>query len=101
MIARLTKRVKYNKGNQRGIEHPRLFADNSLCEVLFPNGQTEELTDNVIDENMLSQVYSEGHHYQVPKEISDHSGDESALNKSYGFIRSHGGNLQPKKTTRG
>ena len=56
IMARFTKRVKDNKGNPRKIEHPALFADHSLYEVSFTNGQTEELTANVIYENMLSQV---------------------------------------------
>ena len=41
IMARATNRVKYNKVNRRGIEHPTFFADHSLYGVLFPNGQTE------------------------------------------------------------
>ena len=67
MISRVTKRVKDNKGKPRGIEHRTLFADHSLYEVSFPNYLREELTANFIAENMLSQVDSEGHHYQVLK----------------------------------
>ena len=90
-----------NKGDPRRIEHPTLFADHLLYEVSFPNGWTEELTANVIAENMLSQVDSEVHHYQVLNHISDHSADGSALKRIYLFIRSRGGNLHAKKTTRG
>ena len=79
VMARVTNTVKDNNGNPRDIEQPALFADHSLYEVSFTNGRTEELTANVISENMLSQVYSEGHHYQVIKDISDHYADESAL----------------------
>ena len=50
---------------------------------------------------MLYQVDSEGHHYQVLKDISNHSEDESALNKSDGFIISSDGNIHAKKTTIG
>ena len=50
---------------------------------------------------MLSQVDSEGHQYQLLKENSDHYDDVSALKRSDGFIRSRGGNLRDKKTTRG
>ena len=55
----------------------------------------------MIAKNILSQVDSEGYHYQVLKEISDHSSDGISLNKSNGFIISLGGNLHAKKTTRG
>ena len=54
----------------------------------------------MISENMLSQVDSEGHHYQVLKEMSDHYADGSELKRSDGFIRSCGGNLHGNKTTR-
>ena len=56
---------------------------------------------SVIDENMLPQIDSWEHHYDVLKEIRDYSADVIALNRSDGFIRSHGGNLHNKKTTRG
>ena len=77
------------------------WAGTSLYEVSFTDGQTEELTSNVITENMISHVDSEGHHYQVIKDISDHSADGSALKRSNIFIRSRNGNLHAKKTTRG
>ena len=57
---------------------------------------------NVIADNMLFQVDSEGHHYQVLKDISYHYADGSALKRRDRFIiRSHGGNIHDKKTTRG
>ena len=77
-----------------------MFAYHSLYEVSFPNGQTEDLTENVIDDNMISQVDSEVHHYQVLKDISDHSSDGSALKRSDGFIIIFYGNLHAKNTTR-
>ena len=55
MMSIFTKRVKYNEGNPRGIEHPTLFLDRSLYEVSFPNG----------------------HHYRVLNDISDQSVDGS------------------------
>ena len=100
-MARVTKRVKQNKVNPRGIECPTFFAGHSLYEVSFPNDQTEEPTANVIAKNMPFQVDSEVHHYQVINYISEHFSDGSTLNRSNGFIRSRGGNLPYKKTTRG
>ena len=64
---RFTNNVKENKGNTRVSKHPTLYADHLLYEVSFPNGQTEELKVYVIDEKMISQVDSEGFHYQVQK----------------------------------
>ena len=78
-----------------------MFSDNSLYEVSFPNGQTEELIEDLIAENMLSWVDSEGHHYQVLKDISYHYADWSVSKRSNGFIRICNRNIHPKKTTRG
>ena len=56
MTARVTNRVNYNKGNTRGSEQPAFYTDQKLYEVSLSNGQTKELTANVISENMLSQI---------------------------------------------
>ena len=55
----------------------------------------------MIAENMLSQVNSEGNHFQVLNEISEYSADGSALERSNRFVRSCGGNLHAKKRNRG
>ena len=59
----------------------------------------EQLADNIIAENMLSQVDSEGHHYQVLTEVTDHKRDDSDIAKADGFINSSCGNLHRKRTT--
>ena len=41
IMARVTKRVKDDEDNPRGIEYPTLFVDYSLYEVWFTNGKTE------------------------------------------------------------
>ena len=58
----------------------------------------EELTANLIADNMLSEVYSEKHHYQVLKNISDHSTDVRALKKELWILRSRE-RKHAKKTT--
>ena len=50
---------------------------------------------------MLSQVDSEGRHFQVLTEGKYHKRDYSAIKKVDGFIKSINGNLDRKKTTRG
>ena len=101
IMTRVTNRVKVNDGKSRGIEHPTFFAYHSLFEVSFTNGWMEELPVNVISENMLYKVDSEGNNYQVLKDIRDHSAYGIALKRNSGSIRSCGGNLPAKKTTIG
>ena len=47
----------------------------------------------------MSQVDSEGHHYQVLTEVTDHKKDDSAVAKVDGFIESSIGNLHRMRTT--
>ena len=75
--------------------------DNCLYEVEYPDGTTEQLESNITAENILSQVDSEGHHYKVLTEVTDHNNDDSAISKVDGYIKSGSGNLHRKRTTRG
>ena len=100
-MARVMKRIKDNDGNGVGVATANPLTNTSLYEVQFPDGHVEELQYNIIAENMMSQVDSEGHHYQLLAEISDHQSNHLAITKKNGFIRSKNGNLHPKMTTRG
>ena len=62
---------------------------------------SQELTINIISESMFAQVDSEGHHYQLLQEITDHRKDGLATTISYGMISLRNGNMVPNKTTRG
>ena len=75
--------------------------DKSLYALEYPDGTTDQLKSNIIAENMLSQVDSEGHHYQVLTEVTDHKRYDSSITKANGFIKSSDGNLLRKKTTGG
>ena len=86
---------------QLAYRRKNILTNTSLYEVEFPDGHVEELQYNIIAENMMSQVDSEGHHWQLLLEISDHRSNHLAIPKRDGFIRSHNGNLHPKKTTIG
>lgn len=101
LMARVTKRIKDDNGEPIGTQTSNPLTNHSLYEVTYPDGHTAELEYNIIAENLLSQVDSEGRHYQVLSEISDHQSDASAIKRKDGFIRSKNGNLHAKKTTRG
>ena len=61
----------------------------------------EKLIANITAENILSQFDSEGHHYQVFNEVTDHKIDGSAITKMFGLIKSSNGKLHGKRTTPG
>ena len=84
LTGKVSKRVRYDymstcKGNYNTIH------DKSLYEVDYPDGTTEQLADNIIAENMMSQVESEGRHYQVLTEVTDCKKDDSDIVKLDGF----------------
>ena len=60
--------------------------DKYLYEVEYPDGMVEQLASNIIAENMLSQVDSEGHHYQLLTELTYHKKYDSDISKVDGFI---------------
>ena len=54
---------------------------------------------NIIDENMLPQVDSEVHQYQVLTEVNYHKRDDSAITKVNSFIKYINGNIQWNRKT--
>ena len=74
---------------------------NYVYEVNYLDGTTEKLTANIMDENMLSQVDSEGLQYQVLTGVTRHKRVGSAITKVDGFIKYINGDLNQKRTTRG
>jgi hypothetical protein len=97
----ITKRSKGNDGNPIGRRHNNFLLDTRQYEIELSDGRTEEYTANVIAENLFSQVDSEGHHYLLMREISDHKKDESAVPMADGWIDMANGRKVRKRTTRG
>ena len=100
LIGKVSKRVRYDdtvagEGNYNSMH------GNSLYEAEYPYGMTEKLAANMISENILSQVESEGHHYRVLTEVTDQNNDDCAISKVNFFINSSSSNLHLKRTTRG
>ena len=48
----------------------------------------DQITANIIYENLLSQIDSEGYHYQVLTEVTEHKRDYRSITKANGLIRS-------------
>ena len=100
IMGKFRKCVRYDD-TSTGEGNYNAMDDKSLYEVEYPDGTTEQLAANIIDENMMSQVDYERHHYQVLTEVTDHKNDDSAISKVDGFIKSSSGNLHRKSTTCG
>ena len=62
-MVRVMKWIKDNDGNGVVVATTKPLTNTSLYEVEFPDGHVEELQYNIIAENMMSQIDSEGYHY--------------------------------------
>ena len=99
LMLKFRKRIKYDKIST-GEGHYNSIHNNYVYKVEYPDGTIEELTANIISENMLSQVEYEGHHYKVLAKVIDHKRYDSAITKVNGLIKSSNGNLHSKSTNR-
>ena len=84
-----------------GVGNYNAMHENSLYEVKFPDLTTEQLVDNIIAENILSQVDHECNIYKVLTEVADNKNYDCDIAKLDGFIKSSSGNLQWNRKTRG
>ena len=100
-MARVRKRIRDENNNPEDGGSYKPWADHSTYEVEFADGTTSVLTANIIAQNMLSQVDTEGHHFQLLQEIVDHRSDGRAIKKSNGYHISQSGSRKPKITTVG
>ena len=99
LMGKVRKGVKYDD-ILTGEGHYNATHDKSEYEVKYPDGSTEQMVDKILTGNVLSQVYFEGHHYQVLTEVTYHKRDHSAITRVNGFIRYSNGSLHRKRKTR-
>ena len=73
----------------------------SIYEVKNTDGKRQQLTASIIAANMLSQVGSEVHHYQVLTEVTDNKRYDITITKMDSFSKSSNSSLHWKKATCG
>lgn len=100
--ARVRKRTRDEyTGDLIGRRNWNPYLSTAYYDVEFPDGEVESYSANQIAENLYSQCDDEGNMFLVLDEICDHKRGDDALSVDDGFVRSHNGNLTPKRTTRG
>ena len=100
-MAKVVRRAIDDDGNLIGTfdENPTL---NSLVyEVEFPDGITKSYAANIIAENILYQVDSQGQHHHVMEGILAYRKDKAALTKGNAFITTKRGQRKLRQTTIG
>ena len=89
---KVTKRAIGPNGTTAGTYDENPYLNTIIYEVEFDDGQVREYAANLIAENILTQVDSEGYSTTLMEAIIDHRKDPSkAVAVSDGFIVSRGG----------
>ncbi len=99
--ATVRKRVRDADGIPVGVSHTNPLLDSRKYEVEYVDGHVEELTANLIAENLLAQVDNEGRRQMMLLAIIDHRVLHDAIPKSQGTYVNSYGVKRRKTTTRG
>jgi hypothetical protein len=99
--ATVRKRVRDEDGSPIGRAHNNPLLDSRKYEVEYVDGHVEELTANLIAENLIAQVDEEGRRQMMLSAIADHRVLSDAIPKSQGTYENAYGVNRRKATTRG
>jgi hypothetical protein len=99
--AKVLKRSVDEDGKPIGTPHTNPLLDSRLYEVEYIDGHVEELTANVIAENLIAQVDEEGRRQMMLESILDHRVLHDAIPQSEGTYVNSYGVKRRKATTRG
>ena len=71
-MVKVARRSLDTDGRMTGTYHDNPFLNTITYDVEFPNGQVKEYGTNIIAENMLTQVDSDGYSLSLMDSIIDH-----------------------------
>jgi hypothetical protein len=101
-VGKVPKRAIGPHGTVAGTDDKNPCLNTMIYEVEFPDGQIKEYAANVIAENMLTQVDSDGFSLMMMEAITDYRKDEAtAINKTDKYLTTPSGQKRMRKTTIG
>ena len=101
-MGKVTRRSLDADGRTTGTNHDNPFLNTITYDIEFPDGQVKEYGANIIAENMLTQVDSEGYSLSLMDSIIDHQSDLSqAILMEDKYIMTKSGQKRLRKTTKG
>jgi hypothetical protein len=101
-VGKVTKRAIGPDGTIAGTYDENPYINSMIYEVEFPDGQIKEYAANMIAENILTQVDSDGHSLTMLTAIIDYRRDEAiAVPKTDMYVVTTRGQKRPRKTTVG
>ena len=101
MHAKVKSRLRDDEGRPIGHAHSNPLLDSRKYEVEFIDGHVEELTANIIAENLIAQIDDEGRRQMMLSEILEHRVLPDAIPQSEGTYVNAYGVKRRKATTRG
>ena len=101
-MGKVARRSLDADGRTTGTYHDNPFLNTITCDVEFPDGQVKEYGANIIAENMLTQVDSDGYSLSLMDSIIDHQRDPSqAILMEDKHVIAKSGQKRLRKTTKG
>ena len=101
-MGKVTRRSLDADGRTTWTYHDNPFNNTITYDIEFPDGQVKEYGANIIAENMLTQVVSDGFSLSLMDSIIDHQRDPSqALPMEDKHITTKSGQKPLRKTTKG
>ena len=101
-VGKVTKRAIGPDGTVAGTYDENPCLNTMIYEVEFPDGQSKAYAANVIAENMLTQVDSDGYSRTLMEAIVDYRKDEAtAVSKADKYLITTSGQKRMRKTTVG
>ena len=101
-MGKVARRSLDADGRTTGTYHDNPFLNTTTYDVEFPDGQVKEYDANIIAENMLTQVDSDGYSLSLIDSIIDHQRDPSqAILIEDKYIMTKSGQKRLWKTTKG
>jgi hypothetical protein len=88
-------------GHTIGTYNENPVLNSMVYDVEFPDGEVREYSANVIAENLLAQVDSEGFTLTEFEAIVDHKKEEGATSKEDAYLVTQSGQKRLRKTTKG
>jgi hypothetical protein len=102
IVGRVTKRAIDLDGIVAGTYDENPYLNSMIYEVEFPDGQVKEYAANIIVENMLTQVNSDGYSLTMMEAIIDYRKDDAiAIPKEDMYVVTRRGQKRLRKTTIG
>ena len=97
-LAKMLKRSVGKDGELIGKDNEVLMLNTALYDVQFPDGTIKPYSANIIAENILNSVDSDGYHSQFLEGILDHSVGSNAVAKKDMWIKTKSGRRKRETT---